>query len=286
MSTARSAPSATAGGVNERDEQPSSPRDGWHVSHAVRRWASVIAGIVVAALACDHVSERRAAKAGAAAPSTKGPSPSPSASARPDTGDDEADGGQRVPPPTRRPHRPAPERAPLSHECTRVHQRISEVIDSSYLSRSFESMLKEFERLDRAATERKCPAWLSAEIWMYAGIVYGSGLYDFAKAKAAFARAIALDLDVQLDADLCLPAVVRLFDNLVAAAAGPPPTDASCSSRSACAEEGRCRFDAQWLECAPATGEDCRSAQACVRHRRCRVGCVETPGLCAHGCVK
>jgi hypothetical protein len=80
------------------------------------------------------------------------------------------------------------------------------------------------------ACEDKCSTQVRAKLWMYAGIVRGSGRQDLAGAEEAFVNAFAEDPNVALDRDIAPPEVQQVFDKARAKAGSAPAAAAATAT--------------------------------------------------------
>jgi len=101
--------------------------------------------------------------------------------------------------------------------CKEVQKQIHELFNS-YLGYSIEKMIELMRGAISSAERNECPPWLGAHAWMTLGIVQGSGQGDLSRAREAFDRALALDFDVPLDAQLATEGLKQVFEEARAAA--------------------------------------------------------------------
>lgn len=108
-------------------------------------------------------------------------------------------------------------------------RRITEAMDQHYLATRFDEALATLgEAIEDC--EQKCSAPTVARLWMYVGLVNGSGRADQAAARQAFDRALALDRDVSLDERFSTEETERSFRDAGGKApieAAPTPMDAT-----------------------------------------------------------
>jgi hypothetical protein len=159
---------------------------------------------------------------------------------------------------------------PASAQFTRdnaANKKIDEAINEHYLATDFEKAESVLTGTIQACGD-KCSPQVIGRAWMYVGIVRGSGKNDQAGAREAFAKAIASDPQVKLDAALATPETQKTFENsggAGGAAAAPEPTPTPAAPAGGGEEEGpggmKCTPDAMEIETRRPIPVECVSDQ-------------------------
>jgi len=105
-------------------------------------------------------------------------------------------------------------------------RKVEEVINDHYLYVGLDNGLALLLGTSDAC-EARCSAPVQARVWMYIGILYGSGMARPDQAQCAFERAIAWDPGVPFDKDLATEATKAAFAAARArvCSAAPVPSD-------------------------------------------------------------
>jgi hypothetical protein len=98
-------------------------------------------------------------------------------------------------------------------------KKIEEAIYTHFLNMDFDTAEGLLVGTYRAC-EDKCSAETRALLWMYVGLIRGSGRQDLATAEEAFVNALSEDPNVALDAEIASPEVQQLFDRVRGSAGG------------------------------------------------------------------
>jgi hypothetical protein len=110
-----------------------------------------------------------------------------------------------------------------------AEEKINEAINKHYLATEFdkaEGILK--GTLD--ACDDRCSPNVKARVWMYIGIIRGSGRQNVSAAQEAFQQALALDPKVTLDDALATPETRNAFTSAAAALGQTAPAASTPSS--------------------------------------------------------
>lgn len=107
-----------------------------------------------------------------------------------------------------------------------ANKSIREAIDTHYLATHFDKA----EAVLTSAIQtcgKGCSPRVLARVWMYLGLIRGSGKNDLVGAKQAFERAVAIDPAVELDAQMATPETQKAFQDAGGAAPAAPAAPAS-----------------------------------------------------------
>lgn len=136
-----------------------------------------------------------------------------------------------------------------------ANKKIDEAVNDHYLATNFDKAEGVLTGTINACGE-KCSPGVIARAWMYVGIVRGSGKNDIAGAKEAFAKAIAVDPNVKLDAALATPETQQAFAEAGGGGGGDEAPTPKPKGKKPPADEGDEAEEPEGgMQCTPDPGE-------------------------------